>query len=227
MKRAVLILSPHPDDMEIGMGGTVAKLIGGGAQVISVVVTDGRRSTSISGVIGDELARVRRAEAQEAARILAVSSIIFFELSDVKTEYNQALMREKFDAALRQFAPSEIFLPHPTIDKHPTHQATSALALEVLGGRPPLPRRIWAYEVWTPFPHYDRIEDISDVIDIKCESINAHASQIEYKSYTEGMKGLNRYRAAFDATSGVTRMKYAEVFISISTGEIHEKDPAF
>ena len=41
-ERNVLIISPHPDDMEIGMGGTASKLIDSGVDVVSLVVTDAR-----------------------------------------------------------------------------------------------------------------------------------------------------------------------------------------
>ena len=74
-------------------------------------------------------------------------------------------------------------------------------------------KKIWCYEVWSAFNKYDRLVDISDFIQKKSASINAHKSQLEYKNYTEGMIGLNRYRAIFHKMKGKTRMKYAEVFI--------------
>jgi N-acetylglucosamine malate deacetylase 1 len=41
MSRNILIVSAHPDDMEIGMGGTAARLIEEGAEVTSFIMTDG------------------------------------------------------------------------------------------------------------------------------------------------------------------------------------------
>jgi hypothetical protein len=78
-----------------------------------------------------------------------------------------------------------------------------------------IPQRVWCSEVWTPFPHYDRIEDVSHFIEFKSASINAHKSQLEYKNYTDGILGLNRYRAVFDQRHGVSRVLYAEVFIEL------------
>ena len=218
----ILVVSPHPDDMEIGMGGTVSKLITQGFNIISCVATDGRRSTSVSGLSQDEVATIRRMEAREAALILGINELFFWNLPHLKSTGNLKEMREKLEEVISHFKPAEIFATHPTIDKHPTHQTVSKLLLDVLrkmGKKESLiPKRIRCYEVWTPFERYDRVEDISDYIEKKKAAINAHKSQLEYKDYTEGILGLNRYRAVFNNTSGVTEMKYAEVFLELSLG---------
>jgi LmbE family N-acetylglucosaminyl deacetylase len=218
-KKNILIISPHPDDMEIGMGGTVAKLIGNGFSIVSFVVTDGRRSTSVSGLSEDEIAKTRKREVEEAARILGVEHLILLGLHDVNNPKNQDEMKKKLKEVINHFRPVELFSTHPQIDKHPTHQTVSRLALGVLNkmleDKLPVPERVWCYEVWTPFEKYDRIEDISDYIDKKTAAIDAHKSQLEYKHYTEGIKGLNRYRAIFNTTSGITEIKYAEVFVEL------------
>jgi LmbE family N-acetylglucosaminyl deacetylase len=218
-KKNVLIISPHPDDMEIGMGGTVTKLINQEFNVISFVVTDGRRSTSISHYSEDEMAEIRKREAQEAGRILGIEDLIFLGLHDVKSPGNQRGLKERLWEITDRFRPIELFTPHPKIDKHPTHRNVSSLVVETLDEMnkdkllPPI--RIWCYEVWTPFEKYDWIEDISGYINVKTAAVGAHRSQIEYKNYSQGIKGLNRYRAIFHDTSGITKMKYAEVFVEL------------
>jgi len=219
-ERNVLIISPHPDDMEIGMGGTAAKLIDCGIDVVSLVVTDGRRSTSVYGHSEDEVARLRESEVREAVGILGVEYLILLGLGDVKSGENRAHFQKELRVALKRFKPEEIYMPHPEIDKHPTHRAVSSLALETIKGMPademPVRPGIWCYEVWTPFGTYDRIEDISLQMHLKTAAIDAHKSQIDYKDYTGGIKGLNRYRAVFDETAGITVMEYAEVFIGLA-----------
>jgi LmbE family N-acetylglucosaminyl deacetylase len=216
-KKNILIISPHPDDMEIGMGGTVAKFITQEFNVISFVVTDGRRSTGNYGE--DEMAQIRKREAQNAARILGIEDLVLLGLQDVKSPENQKELRRNLRDIIDQFGPTELFITHPKIDKHPTHRAVSKLVIEIMKEMhrdkllPPV--RIWCYEVWTPFWKYDWIEDISGHINIKTAAIDAHKSQIEYKNYTQGIRGLNRYRAVFHTMSGVTRMKYAEVFMEL------------
>jgi hypothetical protein len=50
---------------------------------------------------------------------------------------------------------------------------------------------------------------------VKTAAIDAHQSQIEYKDYTDGVRGLNRYRAVFNDTAGFSVVQYAEIFIEI------------
>ncbi len=218
-ERNVIVISPHPDDLEIGMGGTAAKLADSGVNLVSLVVTDGRRSTSIYGLSEDEVAELRESEVREAVGILGVEYLILLRLTDVNSEENRKQYKSELSGALKRFKPDEIYMPHPEIDKHPTHRAVSSIALETVRALPSgvlSPSfKIWCYEVWTPFPAYDRIEDISLHMHIKSAAIDAHRSQTEYKNYTEGMAGLNRYRAVFDETSGVSIMEYAEVFIEL------------
>jgi len=53
MNRNILIVSAHPDDMEIGMGGTVAKLVAEEAEITSLIVTDGGRASNPFGAAGN------------------------------------------------------------------------------------------------------------------------------------------------------------------------------
>ena len=218
-ERNVLIISPHPDDMEIGMGGTASKLVESGVKVVSLVVTDGRRSTSLYGLSEDEVARLRESEVREAVGILGVEYLILLGLEDLTSADNRARFQLELSGALKRFRPEEIFMPHPEIDKHPTHRAVSSIALETIKAMPagelPVKPAVWCYEVWTPFQTYDRIEDISLQMHVKTAAIDAHRSQIDYKDYTDGMRGLNRYRAVFNETAGITVMEYAEVFIRL------------
>jgi len=211
-----LVISPHPDDLEIGMGGTVAKLTDSGVKVISLVVTDGRRSTSVYGLSEEELAELRESEVRESVGILGIDYLILLRLRDMKEEKNLAEFKRQLSETIDRFNPEEIYLPHPEIDKHPTHRAVSSIALEAVTDMKAAPIQLWGYEVWTPFPRYERIEDISLQMHIKCAAIEAHRSQVEYKNYTEGIMGLNRYRAVFNETAGLSVMEYAEVFTEIT-----------
>jgi LmbE family N-acetylglucosaminyl deacetylase len=220
MNKTILVVSPHPDDLEIGMGGTVAKLIDQGLSVISLVATDGSGSTTVNNLTGDELAEVRRQESREAVSALGIQTLIPLPFENVKTEKNKEHFKNDFKETILRFKPQEIYIPHPEIDKHPTHQIVSELVLDELRelnkNKEYKAEKIWCYEVWTPFSSYDRIEDVSPFIDLKVMAIEAHRSQLEYKNYTEGILGLNKYRAVFDERHGATNEEYAEVFIEIA-----------
>src|SRR5205807_9080215 len=84
----VLIISAHPDDMEIGMGGTVAKLVESMAVITSVVVTNGGRSSNPFALTEQRMAEVRREEALRAAGVLGVRDVIFCDEQDAPDEIN-------------------------------------------------------------------------------------------------------------------------------------------
>lgn len=219
MSKSVLVISPHPDDLEIAMGGTVAKLIDRGASVISLVATNGGGSTTLKNLAKEQIVELRLQEAREAVSVLGIQTLIPLPILDVKDENNQEHFKNDLREALLRFKPDEIYLPHPEIDKHPTHKLVSALAItefEAMSANSEYKAdKIWCYEVWTPFPNYDRIEDITQYIDQKVMAIESHRSQLEYKNYIEGIIGLNRYRAVFDERHGVTNLVYAEVFLEL------------
>ena len=207
MSKTILVVSPHPDDLEIGMGGTVVKLVDKGANVVSLVATDGSGSTTLKGHSEEEMAAIRLEEAREAVSILGLQTLIPLTLSDVKSDLKETALR---------FKPDEVYIPHPEIDKHPTHKIVSELVLDELKEGDFGSVKVWCYEVWTPFGTYDRLEDISQYIDLKVMAIEVHKSQLEYKNYTEGITGLNTYRAVFNERHGKSEMKYAEVFIELN-----------
>src|SRR5438093_25490 len=76
ISQQILIVSAHPDDMEIGMGGTVAKLAESKAIITSVVVTDGGRASNPFAWTEKRMAEVRREEALRAARGLGGEGVL-------------------------------------------------------------------------------------------------------------------------------------------------------
>ena len=79
-----LFIGPHPDDIEIGAGATVAKLVSLGKKVTFLVCHDGRFGLDFvaEGITPDELAAMRKEESIEAAKALGVDDVRFLNLSD-------------------------------------------------------------------------------------------------------------------------------------------------
>ncbi|HSL03257.1 MAG TPA: PIG-L family deacetylase [Nitrospiraceae bacterium] len=84
----VVISSPHLDDMEICMGGTVAKLVESNGVITSVVVTNGGRSSNSFALTEQRMVEVRREEALRAAGVLGVKGVIFCNEPDAADEIN-------------------------------------------------------------------------------------------------------------------------------------------
>ena len=108
----VLAIGAHPDDLEPQIGGTLAKLVSQGAEVVSVAAT----STSS----GAESALVRDAEAGNAARCLG-ASFISLGLSPHEFTYSREFIGE-VDRLFATEEPNLVFCVNER-DSHHEHQA--------------------------------------------------------------------------------------------------------
>ncbi|MBK7996148.1 MAG: PIG-L family deacetylase [Blastocatellia bacterium] len=219
---AILVISPHPDDLEIAMGGTVAKEIAQGKKVISIVLTDGRRSQRSFVCSDEEIAKIRQQEVREAAQVLGISKLYNLELEDLHTSENQEKLNKQLSKLIKQYKPKEIYLPHPELDRHPTHQLAARLVFKLIEelinnnkDNDLATVKIWAYEVWGLFANWDLEVDISDFAEKKLAAINCHKSQIKDLAYSEGVLGLNRWRAVFSNPHSISKTTYKEVFIKL------------
>ena len=215
----ILLISAHPDDMEIGMGGTAVKLAQNGASLTSLVLTDGRRSANPFGMSPDTLANVRQKEASRACEILGVHDLRFASLPDLKSEGNYTLARSFVREVFSEIRADEVYTLHPVLDRHVSHQLTGKLTVEALQESEHHPL-IWAYEVWGLFNQWDRFEDISSCTGKKLQAIGEHKSQVACVPYAEGVIGLNRWRGIFaDPQQESSPAAFAEVFIRLASRE--------
>jgi LmbE family N-acetylglucosaminyl deacetylase len=214
MNRNVVIVSAHPDDMEIGMGGTVAKLAESQVVVTSVVVTNGGRSSNPMALTEKRLAEVRREEALRAARVLGVNEVLFFDQPDEAAEIDLGVVKQELIRLFSRLKPDEVYTLDETVDRHPAHRLVGMLVRESVLNAGIIPAHgVWSYEVWGPFAVWDRLEYIDRYVSKKMLAIAEHHSQVATIPYGEGVLGINRWRAVFadpkaDAPAGV----YAEVF---------------
>jgi N-acetylglucosamine malate deacetylase 1 len=183
---SILIVGPHPDDQELGMGGTIARLAGQGHRVHLLDATDGEPTPMGS-------AEVRARESAEAAKILGV------ERSCLGLPNRQVVhsiqSRHLMAAAYRLHRPDWIFLPYP-IDAHPDHIAVTRIGEDArfdakltrsdIPGEPCYPKRIIYYfctHLRTNFIPTFCI-DISDTIEIKARAVAAYESQFLWNQST-------------------------------------------
>src|SRR5262249_33901722 len=66
-----------------------------------------------------------------------------------------------------------------------------------------------AYEVWTPLQDIDRVEDISEVMQVKVAAVRAYRTQCNAMRFDDAVLGLNRYRGEMHSWPGGP---YAEIF---------------
>ena len=175
---------PHPDDVELFCGGTVATLVERGASVAIVDLTRGERATR--GTV-----EMRAREAAEAARILGVAARENLALPDGAVDpWGGAPTPEsavgRCVAALRRFRPELVLIPHRAA-RHPDHAATHALVtravflagLEGVEGGPPHRATSVASYFLRKRGAPSFVVDVSDAYETKCAAIAAYASQVE------------------------------------------------
>jgi bacillithiol biosynthesis deacetylase BshB1 len=136
----LLVFGPHPDDSEIGLGGTIARHVSAGHSVGLVDLTEGELSTNGTR---DE----RRAEAGEAARVLGVAWRENLGWADGGIAETPELIRSAVEA-IRRHRPRSIAIPYWD-DRHPDHGAASRV-LRTAAFRSGLRRYETGVEPWRP-----------------------------------------------------------------------------
>ncbi|MGB9789699.1 MAG: PIG-L deacetylase family protein [Thermotoga caldifontis] len=118
----VLCVQPHPDDADISMGATVAKLSKKGVRVYYVTVTDGSAGTLDESLMGERLAEIRKKEQEKAAEILGVHELIWLGFEDLG-DYSVEQVRVKLVEVLRKVEPDVVFTvdPFTPYEVHPDH----------------------------------------------------------------------------------------------------------
>lgn len=110
-----LFVGPHPDDIEIGAGATVASLAEQGKSICFLICTDGRYGTSNlkEAVSEKELIAIRREEAIRSAAALGVTDVRFLDFCDGGF-YNRNDLIKQIAGVISSFQPDVIFAPDPT-----------------------------------------------------------------------------------------------------------------
>ncbi len=186
---SALAIGAHPDDIEFGCGGTLAKWAANGCNIFHLVCTDGSKGTWDSNVDGAALAQRRQQEQIEAARRLGgTAPITFLGWTDGELESGMK-QRAQIVAAIRRLKP-EIILAHDPWKRyrlHPDHRHAGFLATDgVVAARDPLffpelgkhhrPTKILLWEADQP-DHEETIDE--DTFQVKLQALKAHASQYE------------------------------------------------
>jgi bacillithiol biosynthesis deacetylase BshB1 len=176
-----LVIAPHPDDAELGMGGTIALLLSQGARVGVLDLTDGEPTPHGSP-------EIRRAETEAATAVLGLSWRGNLGLVNRRLEADLA-SRGRLAGALRQLRPSFLFAPYWE-DSHPDHVAASALVDAArfwakltksdLPGEPHFPRRVFYYFAihLRIHPRPSFVMDVSSHIDTKMRALACYRSQL-------------------------------------------------
>ncbi|MFJ8245278.1 bacillithiol biosynthesis deacetylase BshB1 [Peribacillus asahii] len=215
----ILAFGAHADDVEIGMGGTLAKYAQMGKKIMICDLTKAEMSSN-----GTVERRIQ--EANQAAKILGVERMSL-NLPDrglyMKEEYIQEII-----TVIRTYKPTLVFAPY-TVDRHPDHGNASRLVEEAVfsaGVRKYMEngglgahrvQNVYFYMI-NGFHKPDFVMDISAFMQTKIDSLKAYESQFVKSDATIDTPLVNGYIETVEARErmfgkevGVT---YAEGFMS-------------
>lgn len=178
-KLDVLAVGAHPDDVELGCGGTLASLARQGRRVGIVHLTRGEMGTR--GTVEQ-----RRVEAERAAQVLGARAMEILDCGDGHLRYGTE-EEDELIGLVRRFRP-EVVLGPPPSDRHPDHRRSHRLveaACFYAGlrqrapdrGEPHRPGAVFHYMQHDSFePRF--IVDVTEVWEIRQEAVAAYGSQV-------------------------------------------------
>ena len=216
-KLNILALSPHADDVEIAMGGTIARYVHEGHNV--TILTAILPKENIDGKIDIFMSKNRIKEAENAAKILG-ANLEVLNLDPYDFRFNRKYIK-LLDQKILSYKPDVIF----SCWEHDTHQDHKSLADILFAVTRKNNISINMYEVMLPGglntysfnPQY--FVNISNFIDIKTEAIKSYKSVFEkkkntYSKYFESIVGRAKFRGE------VIGVDYAEAFVVVKKIEI-------
>lgn len=185
-KLNIVVIGAHPDDADLSAGGTAIRYVRLGHNVLFVSLTNGDAGHYKNG--GGTLAKIRRAEAEEAGRRFGVKYVV---LDNHDGELIPDLnVRLQVIRLIRQWNADVVIGPRP-YDYHPDHRNTAIILQDaaflvtvpnIAPDTPPLKKNpvfLYAQDRFQkPYPFQPDIAiDISDVYEQKVYGFAAHESQ--------------------------------------------------
>lgn len=197
--RRAMVIVAHPDDIEFGCAGTVARWVKAGAEVCYVLVTSGDVGIADLSITRERAAEIREAEQTAAAAVVGVNDVVYLREPDGMVENTMAL-RKKLVREIRRFKPEAVIINDPMLlwagdgyINHPDHRAVGMAAVDAIfpaAGQPHLfqdleneglkshkVRKVFAMN-WGEGGKETHFVNISDTIDLKIAALKKHVSQM-------------------------------------------------
>ncbi len=221
----VLVFSAHPDDLDFGCSGTVAKLTQDGKEAVYCIITNGEKGTHKVERPREQMTEMREEEQRMAATVVGVNKVIFLKEVDGDLE-NTKELRGKIVKVIREEKPDIIFALDPAnqcFDSfyrfHRDHRVGAEAVFDAIypaaGSRAFFPELVDSgimphqiHEAWffgTERPNV--YVDITDTIDRKIKALRQHEGQIYDMNEAE-----NHIRKQASSIGKKNKIKYAEAF---------------
>lgn len=227
--KIVLGVAAHPDDLEFGAAGSMAKFIADGAQGYYCILTNANKGSEDRAITLDQLRDTRREEQRQAGKILGLTDVFFGDYDDgclgcdldLKRDITRVIRTVRPDVVITM-DPSLLYSAERGIINHPDHRAAGQAVLDAVY---PLARDHLSFPelleqglephktatlLLINFDTQNYRVDISDHLDTKLKALGAHASQLSNPEASFDM-----VRKWAEQTGGKIGARYAEGFVRI------------
>jgi LmbE family N-acetylglucosaminyl deacetylase len=196
----VLAVGPHPDDIEIGCGGTLIKYAHKGHDVFLLIITKGEMGGK---------GQTRYEEQLKAAEIIGAKDVFWGDFTDTELLDKGNDMIHTVERFIDTIKPDFIFVNFLD-DTHQDHRAVNRAVLSATR----YVKNVLFYEVPTTNNFIPNVfVDIGSVLDKKVEALKAHASQIT-KTNIENLTIIDIARSSAHFRGVQGRIPLAEGFVS-------------
>ena len=224
--KIILAIGAHPDDIDFVASGSLAKWAKEGTAIYYLLCTNGNKGSDDPKMTSTKLAKIRRKEQENAAKVLGVKQVFFLDHNDGELKPSLKLKKE-IVKVIRKIKPDLVITMDPTarysVDRgyinHPDHIAAAEAALSAVF---PLARDCLTFPdlikrgfkphkvkevLMTAFEKPNFFVDIAGTIDLKIKALREHKSQIKDPNRMEKM-----IRVWAQMAGKKIKAKYAEGF---------------
>lgn len=193
--KTVLAVGAHPDDLELGVGGTIARLVAQGTRVVMAIVCVPHN------------VETRIAEAKNAGRLLGAEVRILFPDGEMRVEDLKTYeLVQKIDDLVREFDPAAV-ISHGATNFHKDHVLVYHACLAA--------QRLHFFDFLCYYPtschpiqvpfHPQAYIDITEFMDRKMAAINSHTTMFQCRGLT-----TDHYRDTARHWGRMAGVEYAE-----------------
>ncbi len=223
-----LVVTAHPDDVDFGAAGTIARWHAQGTAITYCVVTDGDAGGFDPTIPREQIPGIRRAEQIAAGACVGVTDVRFLGYRDGHLSASMDVRRD-ISRVIREVRPERMLIQSPERNweripaSHPDHLAAGDAAMCAIypDARNPFAHpellgkeglEAWIVpEVWLMGgPQPTHAVDVTDYFDTKIQAICAHGSQVAHPDQvTERVRGWLTDAASH---AGLPEGRLAEMF---------------
>jgi LmbE family N-acetylglucosaminyl deacetylase len=228
----ILVVTAHPDDVDFGAAGSVARWTDAGVEVAYCICTSGEAGGSDREMPRSAMAELREAEQRAAAKVVGVSDVTFLGHPDGRLELSLDLRRD-ISRVIRRVKPQRVLAQSPERNyqrvyaSHPDHLAAGAAGLAAVypDARNPFAHPELLEEGWEPWSAgevylmgatgSDTYVDITETVERKLEALRSHVSQHPDADRLDAL--IRDWAAANAKLGGLPDGVLAESFLRVDT----------